>query len=64
MKYPKDKRNMFLQFSEFDCRQINIAVGRLYNYWWIEPDNKPIKSRKGVIPFELKGHDLTKLGLF
>ena len=63
MKYPKDNKSMFLQFSEFDCRQVNVHIGRLYNYWFIEPNDKPINSKKGVIPFELKGYDLTELGL-
>ena len=62
MKYPKDNRNMFLQFDEFDCRQVTVHVGRLYNYWFIEPNDKPIKAKKGVIPFELRGYNLGDLG--
>ena len=58
----KDK-SMFLQFSEFDCRQVNVKIGRLYNYWFIEPNDKPIKAKKDVVPFELRGFDLTKLGV-
>jgi hypothetical protein len=63
MKFPKDKRSMFLQLSEFDCIQINVSVGRIYHYWWIEPSIKPIKLIKGEVPTKLKNHDLSNLSL-
>tara|TARA_R110000796_G_scaffold232169_1_gene350346 strand:+ start:1971 stop:2186 length:216 start_codon:yes stop_codon:yes gene_type:complete len=56
-------KSMFLQFTEFDCRQVNVKIGRLYHYWFIEPNDKPIKTKKGVVPFELREFDLTELGL-
>jgi len=54
MKYPKNKSFTFIQFSEFDCKQVNISKGKLYNYWWIQPNLKCIKLNKGEIPEILK----------
>ena len=52
-----------MQFSDCECIQINVSVGRIYNYWWIEPNIKPIKLIKGEIPSKLKEHDLSELAL-
>lgn len=64
MKYPKTKATTFVQLSEYDCRQVNVNKGRLYNYWWIQRYDAPIKLKKGEIPDVLVGYDLTKLGNF
>lgn len=52
---------MFIQFGEYDCRQVNLSQGRVYNYWYIQPNEKPIKLKKGEIPEELEGFDLSEL---
>ena len=50
MKMPKKHISKFIQFDEFDCRQVNLSIGRKYNYWFIEPNLKPFKLLKNVIP--------------
>lgn len=64
MKYPKMKATAFVQLSEYDCRQVNLSKGRMYNYWWIQPSNTPIKLKKGKVPNELVGFDLSEFGNF
>ncbi len=31
MKYPKKHTTKFIQFGKFDCRQVNLHVGKKYN---------------------------------
>jgi len=62
-KYPKSKMTAFIQLSKFDCVQVNLHKGNIYNYWFIEPSEKPIKMIKCEIPELLKGKDLSDLGL-
>ena len=64
MKYPKNKMMAFIQLSENNCPQVNLHKGTVYNYWFIEPSEKPIKMRKGQIPELLKKADLGDLGSF
>jgi len=64
MKYPKLKATTFVQLSEYDCVQVNMSKGRLYNYWWIQPNDTPIKLKKGEVSDELVGYDLSELGNF
>lgn len=64
-KYPKSKETIFIEFGEFDCRQLNIHYGREYNYWFLQRKNLDgctlYKLPKGNIPYILKGKDLSKL---
>lgn len=62
MKYPKSKAYTFVQFAEFDVRQVNLSKGRIYNYWWIQPNSKHIRLKKGQIPEMLAGFDISELG--
>ena len=34
-KFPKKKENYLFEMGEFDCRQINVHIGRKYKYWFI-----------------------------
>lgn len=61
MKYPKKHITEFIQFSEFDCRQVNLHQGKKCNYWFIEPNTFVIKLPIGEIPTELNGHELGSL---
>ena len=54
----------FIQLSENNCPQVNLHKGTVYNYWFVEPSEKPIKMRKGQIPELLKNADLGDLGSF
>lgn len=62
-RYPKSKMTAFIQLSKNDCVQVNLHKGNTYNYWFIQPSEKPIKMVKGKIPELLKGKDLSDLGL-
>lgn len=64
MKYPKEKATAFYKITKCDWGQVNIHKGRVYNYWFIQPHEKPIKLKKGEIPFVLKEQDLSGLGNF
>ena len=64
MSYPKNKITAFVRFSENENRQVNLHKGVVYNYWFIEPYEKPFKMNKGQVPFLLKGRDLGDLGSF
>ncbi len=64
MSYPKKSVSEFIQFGEYDCRQVNLHIGRIYNYWFIQPNEKPIKLKKGELPTELKGQKLGKLEIY
>mgnify|MGYP000609100127 FL=1 len=59
MKYPKIKETYFTKCS--NSLQINVNIGRKYKYWWIEPNNFPIKTLLTEIPNVLNGIKLTKL---
>jgi hypothetical protein len=61
MKYPKNIISEFVEYSEYDCRQVNLHIGRIYNYWFIEPNKHPYKLLKGELPRELIGKDIGKL---
>lgn len=51
MRVPsKYKFTEFVQFDEYDCRQVNLHIGRTYNYWFIEPSSNYIKLKAGNIP--------------
>ena len=62
MKYPKNKMTAFIQLSENNCPQVNLHKGSVWNYWFIEPSETPIKLAKGHIPELLKNADLGDLG--
>lgn len=64
MKSPKSKLTAYVQLSEYNCLQVNIHKGIVWNYWFIEPSEKPIKLPKGHIPDALKTADLSVLGPF
>jgi hypothetical protein len=64
MKCPKNKMTAFIRLSEKNHPQVNLHKGVVYNYWFIEPSEKPIKLRKGQIPDLLKNADLGDLGSF
>ncbi len=64
MKYPKNKMTAFIQLSENNCPQVNLHKGSVYNYWFIEPSENPVKLHKGQIPDLLKKADLGNLGSF
>lgn len=64
MKYPKNKMTAFIQLSENNCPQVNLHKGSVWNYWFIEPSETPIKLPKGHIPELLKNSDLGDLGCF
>jgi hypothetical protein len=61
MSYPKKRITEFVEFDEYDCRQVNLHLGRKWNYWFIEPNEKPIKLLKGELPEDLKNKDLGEL---
>lgn len=48
----------FVQFDEFDSKQVNVSIGRKYKYWWIEPNNKPIKTMMNEVPKILENKKL------
>ncbi len=54
MKYPKKKETFFHDAGEFDCVQINVHYGRKWNYWFIEPAEKPLKLAKNELPSILR----------
>ena len=54
----------FIRLSENNHPQVNLHKGSVYNYWFIEPSEKPIKLTKGQIPELLKNADLGDLGSF
>lgn len=58
MKYPKNKKTIFIQFSDCDCRQINVHKGAKYVYWFIQPFEKPFKTEIGDIPIMLCGENI------
>lgn len=64
MKYPKKSETEFIQFSENDCRQINVHKGTKYNYWFIEPSIKAIKLKIGILPEVLINKKLNKITNF
>jgi len=53
MKIPKKHISKFIQFDEFDCRQVNVSIGTKYNYWFIEPMEKPLRCLKNDLPIML-----------
>ena len=54
----------FIQLSKNNCPQVNLHKGSVWNYWFIEPSETPIKLAKGHIPELLKNSDLGDLGCF
>lgn len=64
MKYPKNRSYALIQLAEYVCPQVNLHKGRIWNYWFIQPSEKPIKLSKGEIPELLKNANLEKLGTF
>lgn len=40
--------------GEYDCIQVNLHVGRIYAYWFIQPNEYPIKLLKGEVPDNFK----------
>lgn len=62
MKYPKNKMIVFIRLSDSNCPQVNLHKGRIWNYWFIEPSEKPIKLSKGQVPELLKNVDLVDFG--
>ena len=62
MQYPKKHTSEQVQFSEFDCRTVNLHQGIKYNYWFIEgAKRQPIRLLKGKIPKMLKRKDIGEL---
>ncbi len=61
MASPKKRITEFVQYAEFDYRQVNLHRGKKYCYWFIQPATKPVKLLIGEVPDELKGKDLGKL---
>ncbi len=43
MKYPKKVISKFVQVAKYDCRQVNIHIGRKWAYIFIEPRKFSIK---------------------
>lgn len=64
MRSPKNKISAFIRLSETECPQVNLHKGYVYNYWFIEPHQRPFKKKKGQVPDLLKGADLGDLGSF
>jgi hypothetical protein len=64
MKYPKKRISQFIQLHENDCRQINIHIGRKYNYWFIEPNEQPIKLSPDQLPDILKDYCMVDYKLY
>lgn len=54
----KKTKTIFVQTSDHECLQVNISLGRKWNYWYIQPKENPIKLPKGEVPSDLK--DLIK----
>ena len=54
----------FIQLSDDNCLQVNLHKGSVWNYWFIEPSEKPIKLPKGETPELLKKADLGDLVSF
>lgn len=36
--------------SGFESKQINLHVGNKYNYWFIQPSEKPLKLESSTFP--------------
>jgi hypothetical protein len=53
-RFPKKIENYFADFGEYDCRQVNLHIGRKNKYWFVEPNEKPIITDLTSIPEILK----------
>ncbi len=54
-KYPRRVMSDFIQLAEYNCIQVNVHFGKKYAYWFIEPNEKPVKLLLGEYPQELQG---------
>lgn len=62
-KYPKLVCTFFLDLpitimedSPFECRQLNVHIGNKFLYWFIEPQEQPIKLASHLIPEGILKH--------
>lgn len=54
MRYPKKTKTGFTE-EDRNSRQVNVHMGRKYDYWFVQPNHFPYVAKSGEIPSEMKG---------
>lgn len=56
MKYPKKVKVGFT--DETQSRQVNVHIGKKFDYWFVQPNKKPYVTDSGSIPSQMHGVDV------
>lgn len=56
MGYPKKVKTGFT--NEPQSRQVNVHMGRKFDYWFVQPNEKPYKVDSGSIPPQMQDADI------
>lgn len=54
MRYPKKTKTGFTE-EDRNSRQVNVHMGRKFDYWFVQPNHFPYVVKSGEIPSEMKG---------
>lgn len=53
MKYPKKVKVGFT--DERQSRQVNVHMGRKFDYWFVQPSDCPYVVGSGLVPSQMHG---------
>lgn len=56
MRYPKRSKTGFTE--ESNSRQVNVHMGRKFDYWFVEPNERPYVVASGSVPPEMLGIEI------
>ena len=54
MRYPKKRKTGFTEEGS-NSRQVNVHLGRKFDYWFVQPNDFPYVVKSGEVPIEMTG---------